>query len=171
MHSLIRTLKLGIAIIAFFLIDIFFKNFIFTWLIKATGATNKVDYLVYPLFGETVGFNFVVAYNKGVSFSMLSNLYWARSIIIIISLLIILFFLYELIKSENKIKSFGLILIVGGALGNLYDRIFLGAVRDFIDFFILDYHWPAFNLADSFVCLGGFLFIYSQIFNKKKSKK
>jgi signal peptidase II len=59
-------------------------------------------------------------------------------------------------------------LVLGGALGNLYDRITLGHVVDFLDFYIGDYHWPAFNIADSAICIGAALLIYES-FTAKKS--
>ena len=59
------------------------------------------------------------------------------------------------------------ILILGGAIGNIIDRIQYGAVFDFIDLHIKHIHWPAFNFADSFICLGGFMLIWNMIFNTK----
>ena len=60
-------------------------------------------------------------------------------------------------------------LIIAGALGNLIDRISLGAVTDFLDLYAYGYHWPAFNLADSYITIGGALLIASVIFEKDKN--
>ena len=58
-------------------------------------------------------------------------------------------------------------MILGGALGNGYDRLLQGYVIDFIDIYYIDYHWPAFNIADSFITIGAFLFLYSMVKKKK----
>jgi signal peptidase II len=71
--------------------------------------------------------------------------------------------LYALLRSENRLTKFALTLIAGGGLGNLADRLFLGQVRDFIDFHIGNWHYPAFNLADIFVSLGIFLLLVNLV--------
>ena len=75
-----------------------------------------------------------------------------------------------MIKEKNELKIAALALIIGGALGNVIDRVRFGAVLDFLDFHYQNWHWPAFNLADSFICVGVFILIVIEIFENKKKK-
>ena len=75
-----------------------------------------------------------------------------------------------IIKSDG-FKRFSLILILGGALGNFYDRIAYGAVPDLIDFHVNDFHWFIFNIADIFISIGVFALIIIEIFDKKNYEK
>ncbi len=77
-----------------------------------------------------------------------------------------LIYLYKKIPASYSILTAGLALIMGGALGNLIDRLRFGKVTDFFDFFIGRTHWPAFNIADSAVTIGSIIFIYYLIFRK-----
>ena len=77
-----------------------------------------------------------------------------------------------LILSSFKLprySSLGFILIAGGAIGNAIDRIIYGKVVDFIDFYLNDFHWPAFNLADTIIFIGALLFLYNQFFTLESS--
>ncbi len=112
--------------------------------------------------------NLVKVYNRGVSFGMFSNLAYAQVILAIMASIIVLVILYFLAKTKNKIIAYSFAFIIGGALGNIIDRIINGAVADFIDVYIGVYHWPAFNLADIFITIGAMLLIYDEFFNKKK---
>lgn len=105
-------------------------------------------------------FAIVRAWNTGVSFSMFNN--WGINGVYILSsiALIIVAVLIKWLKNEqNKVIQISLGFIIGGALGNVIDRIRLGAVFDFLDFYIGEHHWPAFNAADSFICIGAFIII------------
>jgi len=99
--------------------------------------------------------------NPGAAFGMLSGL--SNYIFIFISILAIIFISVYLHKTNKKLEVFSLSLILGGAIGNLIDRITIGKVTDFIDFFIDDWHWPAFNVADSALTVGICLFILANI--------
>ena len=110
-------------------------------------------------------FNLVRAWNTGVSFSMFNN--WGGAGVILLSLIsitIVCFLLYWMYKEKSKIIQISLGLIIGGAIGNVIDRVRMGAVFDFLDFYIGDHHWPAFNLADSFICIGATIIIIHGIF-------
>ena len=78
----------------------------------------------------------------------------------------VLVYLYKKIPVGHLLLASGLALILGGAIGNLIDRIRFGKVTDFLDFFVGHLHWPAFNVADSAVTVGGIIFIYHLLFRK-----
>ena len=69
---------------------------------------------------------------------------------------------------KDKWSRIGFALILGGAIGNVIDRLRFGGVVDFLDFYIGDYHWPAFNIADSAICIGVFLILIRAFFIKKE---
>ena len=97
---------------------------------------------------------------------------WGLSGVIVLSLVafvIIAFLVNWLRKEPSKLIQVSLGLIIGGALGNVIDRIRLGAVFDFLDFSIGTYHWPAFNAADSFICVGALIVIFHGLWNTKKT--
>lgn len=95
--------------------------------------------------------------------SILQRLFFLIGTLVAIGLLI---YLYKKIPASYSILTAGLALIMGGALGNLIDRLRFGKVTDFFDFFIGRMHWPAFNIADSAVTVGSIIFIYYLIFRK-----
>jgi signal peptidase II len=107
--------------------------------------------------------NIVNVTNIGAAFGSFKNL--GSNFFIIISLIAIVFILYLLKK--NLYNYIGLSLIFGGALGNLIDRIFYGKVVDFIDFYIGNYHWPAFNVADSSLTVGIIIILFTSVLPKK----
>lgn len=107
--------------------------------------------------------NFTLAYNTGAAFSFLSGTGgWHRWFFAAFSVVMSLFLLFWLIKlpKSAKLPTIGVSLILGGAIGNLWDRALLGHVIDFIDLYYQNYHWPVFNLADSAICLGAMLLLY-----------
>lgn len=112
-------------------------------------------------------FNLVLAYNAGAAFSFLSDASgWQRWFLSTIAILVAVLIVYLLYKNtSNWLFCFALSLILGGALGNLWDRIMLGHVIDFLDFHVSGYHWPAFNLADSAIFCGACLLILDGIRN------
>ena len=98
--------------------------------------------------------NIYLIWNEGIAFGLFSfyqdNLYNILTVIILIIILIILFFL---IKAEG-LKKYALLMVFGGAIGNLFDRIFYKAVPDFIDFHVGNFHWFIFNVSDIFITVG-----------------
>ena len=115
--------------------------------------------------------NIRLIWNEGIAFGLLSfddkALYHSLSLLILVIILVII---YMIIKSEG-LKKFSLMLILGGALGNFYDRIAYGAVPDFIDFHVNGFHWFIFNIADIFISIGVFALIVQEIFDKKNYEK
>jgi signal peptidase II len=116
-------------------------------------------------------FNLVLTYNTGAAFSFLSQASgWQRGFFILIAALASLLIIYFIRRYHREKRfSFGLSLILGGAVGNLWDRIVLGHVVDFLDFYIQAYHWPAFNVADSAITCGAALLIWDS-FNRRAAK-
>lgn len=96
-------------------------------------------------------------HNPGAAFSLLAdNLFWQKNLLLAISIVLsvgIVIWLYKT-PAEQRLKLFALSLVLSGALGNLYDRISLSKVVDFIDFHYNGWYWPVFNLADTWIVLG-----------------
>ena len=115
--------------------------------------------------------NLFLTWNQGIAFGMLSfneeNLYKYITILILIIILIIYFLL---IKSDG-FKRYSLLMILGGALGNFFDRVYYKAVPDFIDFHIENFHWFTFNVADIFISLGVFFMIFLEFTDNSTNKK
>lgn len=107
-------------------------------------------------------FNLVLAYNAGAAFSFLAGAGgWQREFFIVIAGVAAIVITYLLRKHHaEKVFSLALALILGGALGNLIDRVLLGHVVDFLDFYVSSYHWPAFNVADMAITGGAGLLIW-----------
>ena len=113
-----------------------------------------------------INLTFVV--NYGFAFGLLNNPSLNQILVSSVLLVIILYFLYLLIKTQDKIFQFTLTLILAGALGNFIDRIFRGFVIDFIDIYIGKYHWPVFNIADSCITVGFVVLMINILFLNKK---
>ena len=115
-------------------------------------------------------FNLVLTYNAGAAFSFLSDASgWQRWFFSGIAAAASILMVYLLRKhTSEKLFCLALSLVLGGALGNLWDRITLGHVVDFLDFHVGGYHWPAFNVADSAIFLGA-LFLIVESFRHKES--
>jgi len=109
------------------------------------------------------GLNMTLCYNKGAAFSFLSNAGgWQRWFFMAISLVVSIALVYWLrdVDKNRKALTWGLTLILGGAVGNLIDRSMYGYVIDFIDVYYEYWHWPAFNIADSAIFVGASLLIF-----------
>ena len=131
-----------------------------------------MDYLLGGFVTITSFFNLVHVFNTGISFSLLSNnTSWAPLVFSLVGSLIVLLLIFWLYKSENRTHATGLGLIIGGALGNIIDRLVHGAVFDFLDFHLYDYHFPAFNVADMSISVGVFIVIVDSIFIQGSKKK
>lgn len=116
----------------------------------------------YPV---TSFFNLVLVYNKGAAFSFLASQGgWQRYFFTAVSLIASIVILYLLKKHGDKpLFSWALALILGGAVGNLIDRVAYGHVIDFLDFHAGGWHWPAFNVADCAIFIGAALFIIDEL--------
>ncbi|NSM56433.1 signal peptidase II [Wolbachia endosymbiont of Atemnus politus] len=102
----------------------------------------------------------VEVWNSGISFGMFSTLPYSDLFFSAFSTLIIGVLAYLVYKSNDKLTCLGFSLMIGGAIGNVVDRIYWGAVYDFICFHIGNWYWPAFNLADIYIACGMFTLLY-----------
>jgi signal peptidase II len=116
-------------------------------------------------------FNFTLAYNSGAAFSFLADAggwqRWFFTLIALVASVVIVAWLLKL-RGERMV-AIALALILGGALGNLWDRVTLGHVVDFLDFHWAGYHFPAFNVADSAITVGAVLLIIDMFIGRNKS--
>lgn len=117
-------------------------------------------------------FNLVYVLNPGAAFSFLADQAgWQKhflSAVAVVASIVILFMMRS--SSHRKFAMFCLACILGGALGNLIDRLLHGAVIDFLDFYIQNYHWPAFNVADVAISMGAVGLIVDELFFNKENK-
>ncbi len=117
-------------------------------------------------------FNVVMVWNRGVTFGFLGDApFWGRWAFVGLSLAIVAILLLWLRKAETKLRAAAIGLIIGGALGNVIDRIHYGAVADFLDFYVGTYHWPAFNFADLAITLGVTIMFFDALFKPKEKVK
>ncbi len=127
-------------------------------------------YSVVPGF-----FDLVHRHNRGVAFSLFANqdAPWLSPLLICFSLvmIVLLAWLLGTPHAGGRLARFGLALILGGAAGNVTDRILRGSVVDFADFYIGTHHWPAFNVADSAITIGACLVIYELLFVKEEAEE
>ena len=115
--------------------------------------------------------NISLIWNEGIAFGLLSfNEKIIYNLLTIIILIIILIIFFMVLKSYG-LKKYSLLMILGGALGNVYDRIFYGAVPDFIDFHVQNFHWFIFNVADIFITIGVIFMIFLELTDININKK
>jgi len=155
-----KILKNFIIVLVIFLIDRITKIYI----LNIAELNNNVDIYITPYL------NFYLIWNKGIAFGLLSfdsNFFYnlISSLIVMISIVVTI-----MIINSSGFTQYSLIAILGGALGNLFDRIYYSAVPDYIDFHINDFHWFIFNVADIFITLGVLCLILDELFFYKKTK-
>ena len=116
-------------------------------------------------------FNLVLVYNPGAAFSLLSHASgWQREFFILIAVVASVWVVYLLWRHPGQaLFACALSLILGGALGNVIDRLLYGAVVDFLDFHAYGYHWPAFNVADSAITCGAALLLWDSLRTHKRT--
>ena len=116
--------------------------------------------------------NISLVWNEGIAFGLLSfNQHSFYNLLSLLISIIIMVVFFMIIRNDN-IKKYPLLMIFGGAIGNLYDRIVYKAVPDFIDFHVGEFHWFIFNVADIFISLGVFFMIlFELIDNNEKNEK
>lgn len=105
-------------------------------------------------------FNLVAVWNTGISFGMLNEMGASNSsILIVFAAALTTTLLVWLYRTQQRFLARAIGMVVGGAVGNIIDRIRFGGVFDFIDIHLYDYHWPAFNIADAAICIGVILIL------------
>ncbi len=109
-------------------------------------------------------FNLVWVGNDGISFGMLQGLPYGQWMLSFMALIITVFFFIWLLRTKSLWTACALGLIIGGALGNTFERLIYGHVIDILDFHIAGYHWPAFNLTDSAIVIGISLLMFHEFF-------
>ena len=147
------------------LIIFFFDRLTKLYLINLQASGTDIDFYIFPFL------NFYLIWNTGIGFglaSMEANIYYhiLTTIIVFVNLGLI----YFLLKSKG-IYVYLLATIIGGSLGNLFDRIYYYAVPDFIDLHLGDYHWFIFNVADIFITVGIIGLILTELLRKEKISK
>ncbi len=117
-------------------------------------------------------FSVVMVWNRGVTFGFLDETpFWGQWAFVGLALAIVAVLLLWLRRVETKWRAAAIGLIIGGALGNVIDRVNYGAVADFLDFHVTGYHWPAFNIADSAITLGVAIMFFDALFKPKETVK
>jgi signal peptidase II len=138
------------------------------WVVQNFGMYESM--VVVPGF-----FNLTYLTNTGAAFGMLAGLplLWRQLFFVGVALvaLVAIFFLHRKIAHESRWYTVSLALIAGGAVGNLIDRVRLGAVVDFLDVYLTTHHWPAFNVADSAISVGVVIFLVMNFIQSRNGEK
>ena len=151
-----------LIVLSIFLFDRFFKSYVIYLDKKFLGS---------EIFSSKF-LNIFLVWNEGIAFGMLSfNESYLYNILTIVILLVIVVLIFMTLKTSG-LKKYSLLTILGGAFGNVFDRIFYKAVPDFIDFHVGNFHWFIFNVADIFISLGVFFVIFFELIgnNEDRSK-
>ena len=144
-----------------FLIDRLSKNYILN-IAEVEGSVDIFvnSYLnIYLIWNTGIGFG-LLSFDKSLIYNLITSL------IIVINILII----YMIIKT-NDIRSYFLVFVLGGSLGNLFDRLYYSAVPDFIDINYKEFHWFIFNVADIFITIGIICLIFAELMNYKSENE
>ena len=147
------------------LLIFFFDRATKIYLINMQSSGTDIDFYIFPFL------NFYLVWNTGIGFglaSMESNIFYHILTIVIAIINIVL--IYFLIKLKG-IYSYSIAIIIGGSLGNLFDRIYYYAVPDFIDLHLGNFHWFIFNVADIFITIGIIGLILVELLKKEKASK
>ena len=114
-------------------------------------------------------FNLVLTFNRGVSFGLFaSTSSEGKWILICLTSGLSCVLIWWLYTAKSNLSVFAFGMIIGGAIGNIIDRVLIGAVVDFLDFYAFGYHWPAFNIADASICFGAALLIFESLATRDK---
>lgn len=165
-------LRLGLPLAALVLVlDQLSKWWVVEKLFRPQGVTETPFFT--PMRVElTPWFDLVMAWNRGVSFGIFNQGgAWNRVLLSALAAVIAAGLLMWMRKAETRWMATALGLVVGGAVGNVVDRLRFGAVADFLDVHVGVWHWPAFNLADSAITVGATLLVLDSLFLRRNSSK
>ncbi len=147
-----------LILLSIFLLDRLSKIFI----LNILEETGQVDIFINPIL------NFYLVWNKGIGFGLLSSDQEYFYNLVTTLIVLVNFVIIYLLLKEKGIKYYFLLVILGGSLGNLFDRLYYKAVPDFIDLNYNGYHWFIFNVADIFITIGIILLILAEFISYKK---
>ena len=160
-HDMVRMIKKNFFYIIFILIIFLLDRISKFAIIHQTEKYGSIIYKINPFL------NFELIWNQGIAFGMFSlsnqSYYNLLTLIIGIITIIILVFVIKTVGAEK----YGFMMIFGGSLGNIFDRLYYSSVPDFIDIHYNNFHWFIFNVADIFITIGVLLLIYIEFFKKK----
>ncbi|MDH5749063.1 MAG: signal peptidase II [Rhodospirillales bacterium] len=147
----------GLGLIAAFLV-LLIDQITKWWVISVMTPPREI--VITPFF------NLVMVWNRGISFGLFNNGGANAWFLSAVALAIVVFLGIWLLKTGGRLLPGGLGLVIGGALGNVIDRVFREprAVADFLDFHWTGYHWPAFNVADAAITVGAAILVYDSLF-------
>lgn len=174
MTKIKTVLKYAAIILAIVVIDQLAKDFLLyliTGRVPVSGAAWSLVPMPYMMWRITSFFNIVFTWNPGTSFSLFRALGEAAPLIIVVATGFIIGFIgYYMAMRARSWERPALALIMGGAIGNLIDRVRFGAVIDFLDFHLGVHHWPAFNIADICICVGVGLYVLMWLIQQHREK-
>ncbi len=154
-------LRLGLAIAAAVAaVDQLVKWWIIGWLVEPPGFVEVLPF-----------FNLVMVWNRGVSFGLLGDADLAPYLMAGIAGLVVIVLVIWLAGVSERLLAASIGLIIGGALGNIVDRLVYGAVADFVDVHAGGYHWPAFNVADAAITVGVAVMLIDGLLNRRGAPK
>jgi signal peptidase II len=154
-------LRLGLAIAAAVaVIDQLVKWWIIDWLVEQRGYVEILPF-----------FNLVMVWNRGVSFGLLGDSDVAPFLMAGVAGVVVIGLVIWLARVEERLLAASIGLIIGGALGNIVDRLVHGAVADFVDLHAGGYHWPAFNVADAAITVGVAIMLIDSLLNRRGEPK
>lgn len=130
-------------------------------IVANVSPSNAID--IFPFL------RIVLVKNTGAAFGLFASL--GNNFFLFVTFTAIIFIVIYMVKIPKGLELFAISLILGGAIGNFIDRVMIGEVVDFIDFYIGTWHWPAFNVADSALTIGITLFIWATLFGQKKDDR
>ncbi len=150
-------LAIGAAVVA---IDQLVKWWIIDWLAEPTGFVEVLPF-----------FNLVMVWNRGVSFGLLGDADLAPYLMAGVAGLVVIVLVIWLAGVSERLLAASIGLIIGGALGNIVDRLVYGAVADFVDLHAGGFHWPAFNVADAAITVGVAVMLIDGLLNRRGAPK